>query len=308
MSSSISAPENEVSEAPPGALKVWLLAARPKTLWAGAAPVMMGTAMAWAAGGFHLAAALCTLAAALLIQIGTNFANDYFDFVKGADTADRVGPMRATQAGLISPGAMRNGAILVLVLAFALGLYLVYRGGWPILVIGILSILFAVLYTGGPYPLAYVGLGDVFVLIFFGPIAVGGTHFVQTQEWSALALAAGLGPGLLSTAILAVNNLRDADGDGLAGKRTLAVRLGKRFARAEYAFCVVAATLGLPIALSIWANGHWFVLISGLALLPALPLMTRVYTEEGPALNAVLGGTGKVLLIYALLFSVGWLL
>lgn len=308
MNVSKSFPE-EASVAPsPGPLKVWLLAARPKTLWAGAAPVMMGTAMAWSDGGFHPAAALCALAAALLIQIGTNFANDYFDFVKGADTETRVGPMRATQAGLISPQAMRNGAVLVLGLAFVLGLYLVFRGGWPILVIGVLSILFAVLYTGGPYPLAYVGLGDLFVLFFFGPIAVGGTHYVQTLAWSPLALAAGMGPGLLSTAILAVNNLRDADGDRLAGKRTLAVRLGKSFARAEYAFCVVAATLGLPIALALSADGHWFVLIAGLALLPALPLMTRVYTEEGGALNEVLGGTGKVLLLYAILFSIGWLL
>ncbi|MBI3119171.1 MAG: 1,4-dihydroxy-2-naphthoate octaprenyltransferase, partial [Candidatus Hydrogenedentes bacterium] len=186
-------------------LKTWLLAARPKTLWAGVSPVIIGSAMAWEAGAFHPAAALAALAGAVLIQIGANFANDYFDFIKGTDTAERVGPTRVTQAGLVTPRQMRNATALVLALAFLIGLYLASRGGWPILLIGLLSIAFAVLYTGGPFPLAYLGLGDLFVLIFFGLVAVSGTYYVQALQLPLAALLAGIAPGLFSTAILTVN-------------------------------------------------------------------------------------------------------
>ncbi len=287
--------------------KIWLMAARPKTLAAGLTPVLIGSAMAQAAGGFHLTAALCAALGALLIQIGTNFANDYFDFVKGTDTEERIGPKRATQAGLVSPRTMLVATVLVFGLAFVPGAYLVYRGGWPILAIGVVSVLCGVLYTGGPFPLGYLGLGDLFVLVFFGPVAVGGTYYVQTLSLSNDVLIAGLMPGLFSTAILTVNNLRDADTDVRTGKRTLAVRLGKTFARWEYLFCVVAAGVILPMYLCIQAGGHWFALASCAALLPALPLMRNVFTSnDGVVLNDTLAGTGKTLLLFSVLFSVGW--
>jgi len=288
--------------------KIWLLAARPKTLAAGLTPVLIGTAMAGAAGAFHLASALCAALGALLIQIGTNFANDYFDFVKGTDTEDRVGPTRATQAGLVSPKTMLIATVLVFALSFLPGAYLIYRGGWPFLAIGLVSVLCGVLYTGGPYPLGYLGLGDLFVLIFFGPVAVGGTYYVQALSLTPDVLLAGLMPGLFSTAILTVNNLRDADTDVRTGKKTLAVRFGKPFARAEYLCCMIAAGAVLPVVLCLRAGGHWAALISLAALVPALPLMRTVYTAtDGAALNDALAGTGKVLLLFSILFSIGWL-
>jgi len=283
------------------------MAARPKTLAAGLTPVLIGTAMAGAAGGFHLASALCAALGALLIQIGTNFANDYFDFVKGTDTEERIGPKRATQAGLVSPRTMLFATVLIFALAFVPGAYLVYRGGWPILAIGIVSVICGVLYTGGPFPLGYLGLGDLFVLVFFGPVAVGGTCYVQALSLSDDVLIAGLMPGLFSTAILTVNNLRDADTDVRTGKRTLAVRFGKTFARWEYLLCIVVAGAILPVYLCIQAGGHWFALASCAALLPAVPLVRNVFTSnDGVVLNNTLAGTGKVLLLFSVLFSVGW--
>ena len=289
--------------------KIWLLASRPKTLAAGLTPVLIGSAMAAAAGHFHLAAALCAALGALLIQIGTNFANDYFDFVKGTDTEARVGPTRATQAGLVRPRTMLFATILVFALAFLPGAYLVLRGGWPILAIGIVSVACGVLYTGGPYPLGYLGLGDLFVLVFFGPVAVGGTYYVQALDLPGPVLAAGLMPGLFSTAILTVNNLRDADTDVRTGKRTLAVRFGKTFARWEYLVCMLAAGIAIPIGLCLLADGHWAALAGGLALVPAIPLIRNVFTSaDGNVLNQTLAGTGKVLLLFSVLFSIGWLL
>lgn len=289
--------------------KIWLLAARPKTLAAGLTPVLIGSAMAGAAGHFHLAAALCAGLGALLIQIGTNFANDYFDFVKGTDTEARVGPTRATQAGLVPPRTMRVATVLVFALAFLPGAYLVYRGGWPFLAIGAISVACGVLYTGGPWPLGYLGLGDLFVLVFFGPVAVGGTYYVQALELPAAVLVAGLMPGLFSTAILTVNNLRDADTDVRTGKKTLAVRFGKPFARWEYLLSVLVAGIVVPVYLCVDAGGHWAALAGCLALIPALPLIRNVFTsEDGGVLNDTLAGTGKVLLLFSVLFSIGWLL
>jgi 1,4-dihydroxy-2-naphthoate octaprenyltransferase len=289
--------------------KIWLMAARPKTLAAGLTPVLIGTAMAHAAGGFHLAAALCAALGALLIQIGTNFANDYFDFVKGTDTEERIGPKRATQAGLVSPRTMLIATVLVFALAFLPGAWLIYRGGWPILAIGVVSVVCGVLYTGGPYPLGYLGLGDIFVLVFFGPVAVGGTYYVQTLTLGVDVLAAGLMPGLFSTAILTVNNLRDADTDVRTGKRTLAVRFGKTFARWEYLACVVIAGGVIPVYLCVTSGGHWAALAACTSLLLALPLVRKVFTsEDGTVLNNTLAGTGKVLLLFSILFSIGWIL
>lgn len=290
-------------------LSTWMLAARPKTLWAGSGPVFMGTAMAAADSAFHPAAALCALLGALLIQIGTNFANDYFDFIKGTDTAERIGPTRATQAGLVTPAQMRNATITVFALAFLAGLYLVYRGGAPILVLGVISILCGVLYTGGPFPLGYLGLGDLFVLLFFGPVAVGGTYYVQALALPAAPLIAGLAPGLISCAILTANNLRDADGDVKTGKRTLAVRFGKPFARAEFLLALLIGILAVPAALVLGDVSKIGCLLACAAFLPAIsPIKTVLSRTEGAPLNNVLAQTGKVLLIFSVLFSIGWLL
>lgn len=288
--------------------KIWLLAARPKTLAAGLTPVIIGSALAAGAGAFHLTAALCAGLGALLIQIGANFANDYFDFVKGTDTEDRVGPLRATQAGLVSPKTMLAATIIVFALAFLPGGWLIYRAGWPLLAIGVVSVVCGLLYTGGPYPLGYLGLGDVFVLVFFGPVAVGGTYYVQALDLPADVLIAGLMPGLFSTAILTVNNLRDADTDVRTGKRTLAVRFGKGFARWEYLLCIVLAAGVIPVYLCARAGGHWAALASCLVLLPAARMIRTVFTSaDGETLNTILANTGKALLIFGLLFSAGWL-
>jgi len=287
---------------------VWILAARPKTLWAGVTPIMIAVSLAWYDGNFHALSAFMALLGALLIQIGTNFANDYFDFVKGTDTAERVGPTRATQAGLVTPQQMKRAMVAAFALAFFVGLYLVYRGSWPILLIGLFSILFGVLYTGGPYPLGYLGLGDIFVLVFFGPVAVAGTYYVQALSVSPESVIAGLAPGFFSSAILTVNNLRDADGDAKTGKRTLAVRFGKTFARYEYLTTIIAGALIVPIALCLHTGAHYWALLSCLSFIPAIPAIKAVFTQEGAALNAILATTGKILLLFSLLFSVGWLL
>lgn len=292
----------------PGSIAVWVLAARPKTLWAAMAPVFMGTAMAAAGGAFHLWAALAALAGAVLIQIGTNYANDYYDYTKGADEGERLGPLRVTQAGLVSPSAMRTATAIVFGAAFMIGIYLVVRGGWPIVVIGLLSILFGILYTAGPYPLGYNGLGEIFVLVFFGPVAVGGTYYVQalTVDWTVLV--AGLSPGLFSVAILAVNNLRDIDSDRRANKRTLAARFGRTFGRLEYLLTVVIGSL-IPTALCLAHRASIWVLLTLVVPLIAIPTFRTVYsTTDGPKLNDVLATTGKLLLLFAVLFSVGWLI
>ncbi len=289
-----------------GRLGIWFHAARPKTLPAGSAPVILGTAMAFESGKLHIPSALCALAGSLLIQIGTNFANDYFDHAKGADTPGRLGPLRATQAGLVSPRSMLAATAATFLLACVPGLYIVWRGGWPFVVVGLLSILCGVLYTAGPYPLGYLGLGDLFVLVFFGPVAVGGTYYIQAYALDRNVLLAGLACGLLSVAILTVNNLRDVDQDRLARKMTLPVRFGRTFARAEYALALAAAIVAIPLLVS---PGHPYVLLALLAVVPAIPtLKIVVTTTDGPKLNNALASTGKVLLVFSMLFSLGWVL
>lgn len=288
-------------------LKIWIDATRPKTLPAAAAPVIMGSAMAFNDGLLQIPAALAALFGALLIQIGTNFANDYFDYIKGADTKERIGPTRATQAGLVKPAVMRMAFILTFLLAFVIGLYLIYRGGWPLLFIGILSILLGILYTGGPYPLGYNGLADIFVLIFFGPVAVGGTYYVQALEINQVVLLAGLAPGLISMAILTVNNLRDIHTDAKAGKRTLAVRFGAGFARLEYLLSLVSACL-LPLLLVYLTHENFYSVLTLFALIPAVPGIKMVFTGiSGPPLNQVLADTGRLLFLYSIIFSLGWI-
>ena len=292
---------------PPGAVAVWILAARPKTLWASISPVVIGIAMAFGDGGFHAPAALVALACSVLIQIATNFANDLFDYQKGADTEARQGPMRVTQAGLATPGMMKCGILVVLTLTLLGGLYLIWRGGWPAALIGVLSVTAGLLYTGGPRPLGYLGLGDLFVLIFFGPVAVAGTYYVQALTVNATVIIAGLAPGLLSVAILAVNNLRDADEDRRTGKRTLAVRFGPGFTRAEYIIAVVVACI-LPLALYLDSGQHPYSVAAVAVVAVALPAFRRLFTTEGPLLNPVLAYTARLLLLYSAVFSIGWIL
>lgn len=287
--------------------KTLLLAARPKTLWAAIAPVIIGTAMAVGADGFHLLSALAALAGAVLIQIGTNFANDYFDFKKGADDIDRLGPTRATQAGLLSPSAMKRATFIIFSLAALVGLYLVWRGGLPILLIGLASILFGVLYTATRFAIGYLGLGDIFVLIFFGPVAVGGTYYVQALSINWAVIIAGIAPGLFSVAILTVNNLRDIQTDLVAGKKTLAVRFGVTFARLEY-LATVAIACVIPAIMLATGDGRLYSALTVLVLLVAIAPVRKVFTLTGTVLNDVLASTGRLLLLYALIFSIGWLI
>ena len=292
---------------PESRAQVWILAARPKTLPAAIAPVLIGTAMAYADGGAHWPSALAAMIGALLIQIGTNFANDYFDYMKGSDTGERLGPLRVTQAGLVAPNTMMRATLLVFGLAILIGWYLVWRGGWLILVIGLLSIFFGVLYTGGPYPLGYNGLGELFVLTFFGPVAVGGTYYVQVLDITWPVLIAGLAPGLLSVAILTVNNLRDLDHDRASGKRTMAVRFGRQFTLREYNWSLLLACV-VPVVLVLFFRGNVWSMLAVLTVAPSIAAMRKVSRVTGRDLNDCLAGTGRLLLVYSVIFSLGWIL
>jgi 1,4-dihydroxy-2-naphthoate octaprenyltransferase len=288
----------------PGPLQTWVLAARVPTLPAAVVPVLVGTAAAWAEGQFRPLPFLAALVAALLIQIGTNLANDYFDFRKGADTADRLGPVRVTQSGLASPETVRNATILTFGLAALIGIYLTVVGGLPILVVGVLSIAAGVLYTGGPWPLAYHGLGDLTVFIFFGLVAVIGTAYLHAGSVSQLAAIAALPVAMLVTAILVVNNLRDIATDRVAGKRTLAVRLGQRGTRIEYLLLVGAAYL-VPVIAWLAFGAPLSFLLPLLTLPLAIKLLRVVFTQEGRPLNAALAGTGRLHLVFGVLWGVG---
>ncbi len=283
---------------------IWWQAARPKTLVAGIVPVAVGSALALRDGAFLPFAAAMALLGALLIQIGTNLTNDYFDFVRGADTADRLGPARVTQQGLLAPKAVKAGALGCFALAVAVGVYLVFVGGWPILVIGIASVLAGYAYTGGPFPLGYHGLGDLFVLVFFGLVAVGGTYFLQAQEITATALIAAIPVGALGVALLAVNNVRDAATDARAGKRTLVVRFGTGFGRAEWV-AMVAVAFAIPIALWLTGAASVAVLLPLLALPLAVAPFRLVRHQTGAVLNTALAATARLQLVFGLLFAVG---
>lgn len=287
-------------------LRTWILAARPKTLFAAFAPVMMGTALAIKDESFHAQAALAALLGAMLIQIGTNFWNDYCDFKQGADTPDRQGPTRAVQAGLISASAMGRATAVVFVLSLLVCGYLVHRAGWGMLLLGVLSIGCGLWYTAGKRSLAYLGIADPFVLVFFGPVAVVGTYYVQAIQWSPFALVAGFAPGLLATGLLAVNNLRDIDQDRQASKRTPAVRFGRAFVRAEYALCLFGA-VAVPVVMKFmgYPSSAWMFLPMAV-LIPGLFVLGRVRKgTSGKELNPALGMTAMLLLLYAVLFSVG---
>lgn len=289
----------------PSKAHAWWIAARPVTLTAAAVPVLVGTAVAHVLGGLRWGPALAALLGAGAIQIGTNFANDVFDYEKGADTEERLGPTRAVQAGLLSAREVRAGMIVAFGLAVLVGLYLVGVGGVPVVIIGLCSIASGIAYTGGPFPLGYHGLGDVFVMIFFGFVAVLGTVYVQMLAWPPLAWWAAVPPGALATAILVVNNLRDRETDVRAGKRTLAVRFGRRGAELEY-FGLLATAYAVPAWIG-WRvlPGAWEVLLP-LATLPwAVTLAVQVRRLEGRPLNAVLAATAKLLFVHGVLFAVG---
>lgn len=284
-----------------------MLAARPATLWAAVAPVAVGTACAVQVESFRPLPALAALLVALLVQVGTNFANDVFDFEKGADTADRVGPTRAVQAGLLTAGQMRGAMILAFALALLVGIYLSWVGGPWLFAIGVTCVLSGIAYTGGPFPLAYHGLGDVFVLIFFGFVAVCGTAYVQVGSIPAVAWWSAGAVGCLATAILVVNNLRDRLTDGATGKRTLAVRFGEGFTLAEYDLLLLAA-YSVPAVIVLRGLGQLWVLLPYLTLPLAARVLGRVHRDRGVALNRSLGGTARLLLLFSLLLSIGLVL
>jgi len=295
---------SRTSSPAPGSAGAWLLAARPRTLPAAVAPVAVGTAVAFREGGFRPGPAAAALLGALLLQVASNFANDVFDHEKGADVDGRLGPPRAVQTGLLTAAAMRRGTAAVLALAVLVGVYLVYAAGWPVVAIGLASMAAAVAYTGGPWPLGYHGLGDLFVFVFFGLVAVCGTAFVQMLRVPPLAWWAAVPVGLLTTAILVVNNERDRESDAVVGKRTLAVRLGPRGSRAEYV-ALLAGAFAVPVALVIAGRAGAALLLPLLAAPLALARARAVLASSGAALNPSLAGTARLLLAFSLLLSAG---
>ena len=290
-----------------GSVRIWLMAARPRTLPAAVAPVLVGTALASADGTFHPLTFAATLIGAIFIQVGTNLSNDYSDARRGADAEDRLGPVRVTAGGLVPPRQVLVATYVSFGVAVLVGCYLVAVAGPGLLLVGAASILAGVLYTGGPRPYGYEGLGEVFVFLFFGIVAVTGSYFVQTKHliWEAFVLAVPV--GLLAAAILLVNNIRDIDTDRRAGKRTLAVRLGRDGARTLYTVCVLAA---FPLALVPWIAGSLgATLLLPLAALPlAVPVITSVRTHtDGPSLNQALANTGLLQLTFCVLLAGGLL-
>jgi 1,4-dihydroxy-2-naphthoate polyprenyltransferase len=288
-------------------LHIWLMAARPRTLPAAVAPVLVGTALAATEGTFKWLTFVAAMLGAVFIQIGTNLSNDYSDARRGADTEDRLGPVRVTAGGLVPPRQVLVATYVAFGLAVVCGVYLIVTAGWQLLLVGAASILAGVLYTGGPRPYGYEGLGEVFVFLFFGVVAVTGSYFAQVEEltWEAFVLAVPV--GLLAAAILVVNNVRDLETDRRAGKRTLAVRLGRRRTRGLYGAMVYVAFLSVPVP---WLAGSpdltaW-VLLPWLALPLAVPIVRIVRNRsDGPSLNGALARTGMLQLVFCALLSAG---
>jgi 1,4-dihydroxy-2-naphthoate octaprenyltransferase len=285
----------------------WILAARPRTLGAAVIPVLAGGALAFAAGNLDPMAMVLIIACAVLIQIATNYFNDAIDHAKGADTAERIGPTRVTNSGLLAPRTVMTGGAACLALAVALSIPLVLHGGWPVVVIGIFSLFFAYAYTGGPFPLAYLGLGEIFVVLFFGIIAVAGTFYLNTLELSSAAVLAGLQIGLHSSVLLAVNNLRDIDSDRAANKRTLAARFGLAFARRENAALVIA-----PFVLGIaWLPlGYLWAFLLPLMTLPLAWWLARACLIANPnrSVNQLLAQAAALHAAFGLLLAFAFLL
>jgi 1,4-dihydroxy-2-naphthoate octaprenyltransferase len=291
----------------PSAARIWLMAARPRTLPAAVAPVLVGTALAATADDFKLLTFLAALIGALFIQVGTNLSNDYSDARRGADTEDRLGPVRVTAGGLVPPRQVLIATYVAFAVAVLAGVYLIATAGWELLLVGAASILAGVLYTGGPRPYGYEGLGEVFVFLFFGVVAVAGSYFAQTEElaWEALVLAVPV--GLLASAILVVNNVRDLETDRRAGKRTLAVRLGRERARRLFVAMIAGAFISAPLPWLFGSLSPWLFL-AWLAVPLAVPVVRVVRTRtDGPALNGALAGTGQLQLAFCVLLSAGLL-
>jgi 1,4-dihydroxy-2-naphthoate octaprenyltransferase len=289
-------------------LRIWLVAARPRTLPAAVAPVLVGTALAASEDVFRPLAFVAALIGSIFIQVGTNLSNDYSDAKRGADTEDRLGPVRVTASGLVAPRQVLVAAWLAFGVAVAAGIYLIAVAGWALLVVGAVSILAGVLYTGGPRPYGYEGLGELFVFGFFGMVAVAGSYYVQTEDLRALAFELGVPIGLLAAAILMVNNIRDIETDRRAGKRTLAVRLGRLRARRLYALALLGAYLAILLIVVTGEGSVWLLL--SWASIPLAPGLVRTVgtRTDGPSLNHALAGTGRLLALFSLLLSAGLLL
>jgi 1,4-dihydroxy-2-naphthoate octaprenyltransferase len=292
----------------PSVARIWLMAARPKTLPVGLAPVLVGTALAGTADVFHPLRFVAALLGALFIQVGANLSNDYSDARRGADTEDRLGPVRVTAGGLVPPRQVLIAVYVTFALAVLTGVYLIVVAGWELLLVGAASIVAGVLYTGGPRPYGYEGLGELFVFLFFGIVAVAGSFFVQTEElvWEAFALAVPV--GLLASAVLVVNNVRDLETDRRAGKRTLAVRLGRERTRKLYAAMVYGAFLLAPVTWLFGPLDAW-LLLPWLAIPLAAPVVRTVRNRtDGPSLNEALARSGQLELLFCVLLSAGILL
>jgi 1,4-dihydroxy-2-naphthoate polyprenyltransferase len=300
MTESAPAPTKAVSST-----RAWISAIRPKTLPVGAAPILVGSGFAWRAGVFDLVPAIAALLGALFIQIGTNLANDYYDHKRGADTSERKGPARASASGWIRPNTVLAASIGSFIAASAVGVYLISVAGWPILVIGLLSLASGYAYTGGPYPLGYHGWGDLFVFVFFGIVATAGTYYVQDSGFNHGVILAGAAMGALATAVLVVNNLRDIDTDRAAGKRTLAVKLGARGTQVEYVLLLVFA-YAIPVIPVVQFRLPIVFALPVLTLPLAFFLAHHVWHHPDPeTLNRMLAGTGMLTFLYGALFAIG---
>jgi 1,4-dihydroxy-2-naphthoate octaprenyltransferase len=294
-------------EAPGGssAVRIWVMAARVRTLPAAIAPVLVGTSLALGGGRFDPIAFVAALLGAIFIQVGTNLSNDYSDARRGADTEDRLGPVRVTAGGLVPPRQVLLATYVTFGLAVLCGIYLVAVAGWGLIAVGAASILAGVLYTGGPRPYGYEGLGELFVFLFFGIVAVTGSYYVQVQHLPWQAFACAVPVGLLASAILVVNNVRDIDTDRRAGKRTLAVRLGRERTRVLYTAMLAIAFLTAPVTWPFGSMSAW-LLLPWASLPLALSLIRVVRTRlDGPSLNGALARTGQLQLLFCLLFSAG---
>jgi 1,4-dihydroxy-2-naphthoate octaprenyltransferase len=289
-------------------LKIWLMAARPRTLPAAIAPVLVGTAAAVEVDGdLRVGAFVAALIGSVFIQVGTNLANDYSDARRGADTADRLGPVRVTSSGLVAPRRVLVATWVAFAIAVAAGIYLAAVAGVVILAVGAVSILAGVLYTGGPRPYGYEGLGELFVFLFFGLVAVNGSYYVQLERLDWLSFGLSLAVGSLATAILVVNNVRDLETDRRAGKRTLAVRIGRARTRRLYVALLAAAFAAIPVTLLATGGPAWALLALAAAPLARSPLKAVLTRTDGPSLNGALAGTGALLAAFSALLAVGLL-
>ena len=287
-------------------LSVWLMAIRPKTLLASQGPVLLGLFLAFDHNqSINFFIAILTLLCALLMQIGTNLVNDYFDHFSGVDSKSRLGPERVTSKGLLTPEDVKKGYLACFLISFLLGCFLMFVGGYPIIIIGLLSLLMAYTYTGGPFPLSHFALGELVAIIFFGPIAVWGTYFLQTKSFDTLPVLIGLGPGFIAGTLMSINNLRDRVNDKRASKITLAVLLGEKRARLLTLFTVILS--GFIPTITYFLKPNPYLLLP--ALTPLLFLKNWNYLRNGPInnqLNIVLAKTGQYLFLYCLFFSLSY--